>query len=67
MEIPLPPEPVTDSDGVCHYEEMEGVALAASGMTRMRLPTFSSDTSEVAMTEVDTVVSAMTDTQLITS
>ena len=67
MDLPLPPEPVADSDGVCHYEKMEDVALAPSGVTRLRLPTFSSDTSEVASTEVDTVVSAMTDTQLITS
>ena len=67
MDLPLPPEPVPDSDGGCHYEKMEDVTLAASGVTRLRLPTFSSDSSEVAMTEVDTVVSAMTDTQLITS
>ena len=67
MEFPLPPEPVAASDGVCHYEKMEDISLAASGVTRLRLPTFSSDMSEVASTEVDTVVSAMTDTQLITS
>lgn len=67
MELPLPPAPPLDSGGVCHYEEVEEVALTVSGMTRLRLPTFSSDTSEAATTELETEVSAVTDTELVIS
>lgn len=58
FELPLPP----DTGVVCHYDN---VALGVSGMALPRLPTFSSDDSEAATTELETAVSAATDTQLM--
>lgn len=59
VPFPLPPD---TGVVVCHYDN---IALAASGITRPRLPTFSSDESEAATTELETAVSAATDTQLM--
>lgn len=58
FELSLPP----DTGVVCHYDN---VTLAVSGTALPRLPTFSSDASEAATTELETAVSAATDTQLM--
>ena len=71
--LPLPPEPEIALEGgggggEGHYEELDEVAVdVTSGVSRPRLPTFSSDTSETGGTELETVISAATDTQLVTS
>ena len=63
--LPLPPEPEIDPGN--HYEEMEEVTMdTTSGVGRPRLPTFSSETSDTAGTELETIISAATDTQLVT-
>lgn len=58
FEIPLP----SDTGVTCHYDN---VALAVSGVALPQLPTFSSDESEAATTELETAISAVTDTQLM--
>ena len=65
MELPPPPAPAALSNGGAnHYEKVEEMG---GGVPRLRLPTFSSDTSEAVTTELETVVSAATDTHLVTS
>ena len=67
--LPLPPEPEIElGGGESYYEELDEVAVdMSSGVTRPRLPTFSSDASETGGTELETVISAATDAQLVTS
>ena len=64
--LPLPPEPEIGIGGESYYEELDEVDVT-SGVTLPRLPTFSSETSEAGGTELETVISAATDTQLVTS
>ena len=74
--LPLPPEPKLEEDEdegqiPYHYEEIDDImALDLNrGITRPRLPSFSmaSDISDTVITELETVMSAATDTQLVTS
>ena len=66
--LPLPPEPEIGIGGESYYEELDEVAVdVTSGVTLPRFPTFCSETSEAGGTELETVISAATDTQLVTS